>query len=899
MNSNQIQPESQTLFGHPTGLFTLFFAEMWERFSYYGMRALLVFYMIKGFLGYTDSDAYGVYGAYTALVYATPFIGGMLADRLLGARRAVVLGGLLMAAGHLTMTVENEAVFFIALALLICGNGFFKPNISTIVGSLYPRGSEKKDTGFTIFYMGINLGAAMSPVICGYVGETWGWHYGFGLATAGMLIGVAVFVAPNRLTQALIMVGAVGTAVAMPFLQDTWLQLGVRLFLSASLIISGLVAFVALGRGGLPKAAGAPPSEDRLKEPAFPALRENAVAYYLALIASILALSVLAPPSSTEAYMIACAAGAAILLPWVTSRNAVFVCVAAAVPIIALLVKRSEFAGYMLTGFGLLAFGSLIREAIRSNKIERERMYVVLILMFFSMLFWAFFEQAGSSVNNFTDRNIDRVLEESTVTEDQVGDRIVFRVPPQTDDKNLKDLPLLSQEQLGMVVDEALLARVKRAKERQKAEKEREEKEKEGKQDEDWGPELLDTATKILKELHSGDEVDEDKVKASVEVAPESVPEDGTSGLVFTFTRTGDTEEPLRVYFDVSGTAEFHDNGEEDGEEDTKTQDETAKTSQGKGDDKKSKKKTDYTQSGATSYRAKSGTVTFPAGESTVELTITPTFDMTMEEDEEVTLTIVEGAGYELGDPKEAKGELENDDRFFTMTHLSILRDEAKQDDATPDDKKVEWVITRDHVGMGVGGAEIPASEFQAANPIYILIFGLVFSGLWSMMSKMGIEPSTPVKFALGLFQLGLAFAIFWYGAVMADERGMVAMVWILAGYLLQTTGELCLSPVGLAMVTKLSPTRIVSTVMGAWFLATAFSNYLAGIIAMFTSVESHGAEEQVIPPPIETVNTYGNVFGMLALIAAGSALVCFALAPLLSRWMHTDVDDNGPEGNE
>ena len=882
MNSNQIQQESPTLFGHPTGLFTLFFAEMWERFSYYGMRALLVFYMIKGFLGYTDSEAYGVYGAYTALVYATPFIGGMLADRLLGARRAVVLGGLLMAAGHLTMTVENEAVFFIALALLICGNGFFKPNISTIVGSLYPRGSEKKDTGFTIFYMGINLGAAMSPVICGYVGETWGWHYGFGLATAGMLIGVAVFVAPNRLTQACIMFGAVGTAVAMPFLQDTWLQLGVRLFLSGSLIISGLVAFMALGRGGLPKTAGASPSEERLNRPAFPALRDKTVAYYLALIASILALSVLAPPSSAEAYMIACAAGAAILLPWVTSRNAVFVCVAAAVPIIALLVMRSELAGYMLTGFGLLAFGSLIREAIRSNKIERERMYVVLVLMFFSMLFWAFFEQAGSSVNNFTDRNIDRVLEETTVTEDQIGETIVFRVPPQTDDKKLENLPLLSQEQLGMVVEKDLLARVKRAKERQDTEKEREKKEKETKQDEDWESKLLETTKEILKELKPDDEADEDKVTISVAVAPESVPEDGSSGLVYTFTRTGDTQEPLRVYFDVSGTAQFRDNGQ-DKDEDQADQEKT----------------TDYEASGATTFGTKSGAVTIPAGETTVELTITPTPDTTMEEDEEVTLTIVEGAGYELGDPNEATGELENDDRFFTMTHLSILRDEAKQEDAPPEDKKVSWLITEDHVGMGVGGAEIPASEYQAANPIYILIFGLVFSGLWSFMARMGIEPSTPVKFALGLFQLGLAFAIFWYGAQVADERGMVAMVWILVGYLLQTTGELCLSPVGLSMVTKLSPTRIVSTVMGAWFLATAFSNYLAGIIAMFTSVETHGAEEQVIPPPIETVNTYGDVFGMLALVAAGSALICFALAPLLSRWMHPEVDDNGPEGDE
>ena len=133
------------LFGHPTGLYTLFFAEMWERFSYYGMRALLVFYMIKGFLGYGDEQAYRVYGAYTALVYMTPFIGGMLADRILGQRRAIIIGGLLMAGGHLLMTIENQWSFFFALALLIAGNGCFKPNISTTVGALYPAGSRKRD----------------------------------------------------------------------------------------------------------------------------------------------------------------------------------------------------------------------------------------------------------------------------------------------------------------------------------------------------------------------------------------------------------------------------------------------------------------------------------------------------------------------------------------------------------------------------------------------------------------------------------------------------------------------------------------------------------------------------------------------------------------------------------
>ena len=130
---------NSTVFGHPTGLYTLFFAEMWERFSYYGMRALLLFYMLKGFLGYGDSKAYAIYGAYGALIYMTPFFGGMLADQLLGARRAVVFGGLLMAAGQACLMIENEMAFFVGLALLIVGNGFFKPNISNIVGTLYKK----------------------------------------------------------------------------------------------------------------------------------------------------------------------------------------------------------------------------------------------------------------------------------------------------------------------------------------------------------------------------------------------------------------------------------------------------------------------------------------------------------------------------------------------------------------------------------------------------------------------------------------------------------------------------------------------------------------------------------------------------------------------------------------
>jgi POT family proton-dependent oligopeptide transporter len=184
--------------GHPKGLFYLFFAEMWERFSFYGMRALLVLYIIKDYMASVENNeeiAYGIYAAYGALVYATPLLGGFLADRFIGFRKAIMLGGILMAVGHFFMAFPTDFFFYGALGLLIAGNGFFKPNISSLVGSLYEdeKMKMKRDSGFTIFYMGINLGAAVAPLLCGYIGAEWGWHYGFGLAGIGMLAGVFVF----------------------------------------------------------------------------------------------------------------------------------------------------------------------------------------------------------------------------------------------------------------------------------------------------------------------------------------------------------------------------------------------------------------------------------------------------------------------------------------------------------------------------------------------------------------------------------------------------------------------------------------------------------------------------------------------------------------------------------
>jgi POT family proton-dependent oligopeptide transporter len=208
--------QRKTYFGHPPGLFVLFFTEMWERFSYYGMRALLILYMtsylikdpartaaVFGFdslrhlleTGFgplaTQALASQIYGLYTGFVYLSPFFGGILADKVWGQKRTVYVGAILMAIGHFLMA--SEKMFLLALFFLILGNGAFKPNISTQVGNLYPVGDARRDGAFTIFYMGINLGAFFSPLICGTLGQKYGWDYGFGMAGIGMLVGLAVY----------------------------------------------------------------------------------------------------------------------------------------------------------------------------------------------------------------------------------------------------------------------------------------------------------------------------------------------------------------------------------------------------------------------------------------------------------------------------------------------------------------------------------------------------------------------------------------------------------------------------------------------------------------------------------------------------------------------------------
>ncbi|UIR56744.1 peptide MFS transporter [Sphingobacterium sp. SRCM116780] len=200
-----LQVDNILVKGHPAGLFVLFFTEMWERFSYYGMRALLTIFLISeitnGGWGWTNAEAVKLYGLYTGFVFLTPLIGGMIADRLTGYKKAILIGALIMTCGHAAMALEgiHANFFFLGLILMILGNGLFKPNIASMVGKLYPDSSSKKDAGYTIFYMGINGGAFLGMMLCGYIGEKVGWHYGFGLAGLFMFLGMLQFYFAQRI----------------------------------------------------------------------------------------------------------------------------------------------------------------------------------------------------------------------------------------------------------------------------------------------------------------------------------------------------------------------------------------------------------------------------------------------------------------------------------------------------------------------------------------------------------------------------------------------------------------------------------------------------------------------------------------------------------------------------
>jgi dipeptide/tripeptide permease len=403
----------------------------------------------------------------------------------------------------------------------------------------------------------------------------------------------------------------------------------------------------------------------------------------------------------------------------------------------ALLVWRNDYAGWALNAMGIVAFGGLLWSAVSAQGIERSRMYVILVLCFFSMLFWAFFEQGGTSISNFTDRNVDRVNGGTAVVAGQTYSDVA-----------------ITQEFLGVDVAGRT-----------------------------WKLEDIDVARQA-------------------------------------FAATGDAAGHVLIEFKAS--------------------------------------KADV-DAGVTV----DGTpVAVDAGY---------TYTMTWKEF--------------LASPTKPTARRSPPEKFAALPESE--QKSAGRASFTAD----EGDATQ---GLVVGGDEIKASVFQAANPTFILLFGPVFSWLWGVLGRR--DPSPGVKFALGLAQCAAGFGCLWLGAKSADANGMVAISWLLLGYLLHTTGELCLSPVGLSLVTKIAPARVVSTIMGAWFLATAFSHLLAAGIAKMTGVQDDGSG--AVPPPLETVGTYGEVFGMIGIAAGASALVVLVLSPWLTRMMALDATVDGARAN-
>jgi POT family proton-dependent oligopeptide transporter len=313
-----------SFFGHPRGLATLFFTEMWERFSYYGMRALLILFMTasvaKGGLGFPVAKAGAIYGLYTAMVYLLSLPGGWVADRITGQRRAVLYGGILISAGQFCLMTPSTAVFYLGLVVLVLGTGLLKPNVSTIVGQIYAQGDTRRDSGFSIFYMGINLGALISPLACGWVGERISWRLGFGLAGVGMIAGLIQY------------------------------ALGGKYLGSAGL---------------LPAASGAPAELRRQKR--------RAALGGLAALAIFGACGGLAAAGTIE----------------ITAQT-----ISNALGVVLVVVTVAIFS-WLLLGKGWSA-------------VERKRSAAILVLFLSAAVFWSAFEQAGSSLSLFAERNTNR-----------------------------------------------------------------------------------------------------------------------------------------------------------------------------------------------------------------------------------------------------------------------------------------------------------------------------------------------------------------------------------------------------------------------------------------------------------------------------------------------------------
>lgn len=730
--------EADLLWGHPKGLYVCFATELWERFSFYGMKFLLLLYLTKYHL-FSDAGGLNVVGSYAGLVYALPLIGGILADRYLGMRKAVIFGGILLVIGHLLMAVEGSKaamvageivrdtyainIFYLALSFIVIGVGFLKPNISTIVGKLYPENDPRRDAGFTIFYQGINIGSFVATILCAWLGETYGWSYGFGAAGMGMLIGLITFLwgqkylyghaephNPEVLKESFI--GSINKEWGIYIMSI--LSLGVVWFLvqKISVVFFTQNLFLVASIIGLIFYSMFYNNENQDKR----------LAKVFAVILSILGLITIFSVTTDH------------------FPNSLF----GSVAILNSIAEYVTPLAWILLGSvaGFIGYGFLT-----TKHEEYSRMVVLIILITSTIVFWALFEQAAGSMTLFADRVVDR--------------RIINTMVGAAD---LWKFYLLGGVFILLSVWGFLSANKHRK--------------------------LYNASIKII-------------------LAPTAF---------------------IAALAGVLGLA---------------------------------------------SYAYTSG-MHWVASLSYFGIFILLLVSVIIA----IALAFILIGFFYSSDKSNA---VTATDSNTTASSLSVLA--------------VTFIMLGSYIlyfgitqfGSLAEGEMLPlvfeptAGQFGSLNALFIFTLAPVFAALWIKLGKANLDPSTPVKFSIGLIQVGLGFGALLLGAMFPGESGKVAWAWLALAYLIHTTAELSLSPVGLSAVTKLSIKSVVSMMMGVWFLATALSEVVATLLAKIAALD---IEELNTLTVTEQLDKYNELWTTLIYLGVGFGLFMLILSPFLKKGM-------------
>ncbi len=749
-------PKQRTFLGHPLGLYVLFFTEMWERFSYYGMRALLMLYMLNYFKMY-QKDASTIYKVYTSFVYVTPILGGFLADRFLGNKRAVIIGAVAMAIGHFLMAFEEKFIFFSALIFLMIGNGFFKPNMSTQVGRLYPVGDGRRDGAYTIFYMGINLGAFLSPLVCGWLAEnTVGeYHTGFTMAGIGMVAGLVIYLVGQPLVRE-IAVTPTSPPQGGPN-DEPYGDPGE---------IAGTTAAHEEMKAG--KAPAALPEEKAEKVPSsLGGVVSGAMPAVLYVLGALLVLYAVAQ-----------------VLLWLAP---------AAWDLWHMDIWDSIMVAMGGVCLGLIAF---VASQVRGGM--RDRVLTILILGVFVMFFWAAFEQAGNVLNVWADKHTNRYLTKEAPPADPVPSVVEDETKAEGDQPRAPEGVLRRFVTMWALKPAPL-----------------------GKAPEGWGAWLTNSlnpmptawfqsinalAIFVLAPVFAWMWVLLDKRKLQP-----SIPMKMFIGLVMMSASVGimiaaarqENQASAAVAQGASLPAAISVN--------------------------------DANQVG---YKTKKGDwEPFQAGRLTYDKATNTLHMLGVLPDNERD-RMLEMTAPESFQKKVEELQKKSEDADFAK----VSSVEEKIDEVPPG------------FDMKYAGIKQSAVEYQAADQTLV-----AHKKLADKEVKGLLVAGSDRSFRDTLNEL-----------YVASNKFQVSWTWLFWSYILATIGELCLSPVGLSMVSKLAPARYGTMLMGVWMLTSAFGNFVAGTLG-----EIWGTI-----PPIQ-------FFLYTTVVVAAAALVLLVLAKKIVSMMH------------